>query len=83
MPPRDEPGIREEVSEIKDMVREIRTVLLGVPESTECGLCGEVKELAKSHYDLKKTVYTVIAFLVGSGVLTGAGIGISELVKLK
>ena len=85
MPPREEsrPDLRDEVADIKLMVKEIRTVLLGVPESEEKGLCGEVKELSKSHYDLRKTVYTVIAFMVGSGLLTGAGFGISELVKLK
>ena len=77
------PPLREEVAEIKLMVSEIRTVLLGIPDSEERGLCGEVKELSKSHYDLRKTVYTVIAFMVGSGLLTGAGFGISELIKLK
>ena len=77
------PPLREEVAEIKLMVSEIRTVLLGIPDSEERGFCGEVKELSKSHYDLRKTVYTVIAFMVGSGLLTGAGFGISELIKLK
>ena len=97
MPPKDRPGLAGDIDEVKEMLRlqgeklgdlrsdvkTISTVLLGVPDTEDKGLCGTVKEVADSHYDLRKVVYALIAFLVGSGLLTGAGFGISELVKLK
>ena len=77
------PPMREEITEIKLMVKEIRTVLLGVPGSEVKGLCGEVKEISDSHYDLRRNFYIVLAFMLGTGILTGASFGISELIKLK
>ncbi len=66
------PDLYEEVVEIKEIVKAVHQVLLGLPGTEERGLCGEVKELSASHYALKKTVYIVIAFLIGSGVITGS-----------
>jgi hypothetical protein len=97
MPPKDRPGLAGDIDEIKNLllaqgekleglhseIVTVKTVLLGIPGSEEKGLCGEVKEVADSHYDLRKVVYTLIAFLSGAGILTGTGYGIAELLKLK
>ena len=64
---------RQILSEIKEDVTTIKTVLLGVPDTEDTGVVGDVKNLYKRHNKLSKVVWILIAFLAGSGVL-GAGI---------
>ena len=52
----------------------IHNVLLGVDGYP--GLAARFEELAKSHYQLKRLVYTVFAFFAGSGILGGGIWGI-------
>ncbi len=74
------PELEEQLKQISDDVIEIKTVLLGVPNSEDTGLVGEIRDireshdcLSKKHYKLSQRVWILIAFLAGSGVL-GAGI---------
>jgi len=96
-PPATCPGFNGDLTEVKNilnrqnevlesqgrMLVEIRSVLLGVPDTDDRGLCGEVKEVSASHYSLRKSFWMLVAFLLGTGVLTGVGIGITDLVKIK
>ena len=61
----------------RKMLIEIRTVLLGA-EGEDNGLCAEVKRLAKGHAKLKLTVWVLITFLIGSGIIATS---ILELIK--
>ena len=60
---------RQRLDDTHDIVIEIKTVLLGA--NGDCGLCGDVKQLSSSHYRLRKYFWTLIGFLVGSGILAG------------
>ena len=51
----------------------IKTVLLGVPHSTDTGLVGKVNDLEKKHNKLANRVWLIIVSLAGSGAL-GAGV---------
>ena len=62
-----------------DTVTQLKTVLLGVNGDT--GLIGEFKEVKESHYKLRQRFYIFVGIIAGSGILTGAGIGIAELVQ--
>ena len=71
---------RQFIEEIYQTVTQLSTVLLGVPDTEDTGLVGEVKEiklnfnlLCKSHSKLKRNFYIVVATLLASGVL-GTGI---------
>lgn len=64
---------RQILSEIKEDVVEIKTVLLGVPDTEDTGVVGDVKDLKRKHSKLSQRVWILIAFLAGSGVL-GAGV---------
>lgn len=63
-----------------DTVTTLKTVLLGV--NSDPGLIGEFKEVKASHYKLRQRFYLLIGVLGGSGLLTGAGFGIAEIVKV-
>ena len=76
---------RQILSEIKEDVVEIKTVLLGVPDTEDTGVVGEIKNmreshdcLSKKHNKLSQRVWILIAFLAGSGVL---GVGIWGLLN--
>lgn len=75
------PDLERMVKETHDTVIKIETVLMGVPDSAEKGLCGQVAELSESHAQLKRLVYTVIGVLIGSGILGGATAAIIEVMK--
>ena len=64
--------------------------VLGIPGTDNKGMAGDVKDLRKSvteslkaicdnHDKLKAVVFGLIWFLIGTGILTGAGIGIAKL----
>ena len=57
------------IDETRESQIKLNTVLLGA--NGDDGLVGEVKELSKSHYLLKRNFWMLIAFLIGSGVITG------------
>ncbi len=67
------PELEEQLKQISDDVIEIKTVLLGVPNSEDTGLVGDLKDLRKRHNKLSQKFWILVAFLAGSGVL-GAGI---------
>ena len=58
------------LDETHDAVIQIRTVLLGV--NGDEGLVGIVQQVVKEQSKLKKTVWTLIGILVGSGVISGS-----------
>ncbi len=63
----------EQLKQISKDVIEIKTVLLGVPNSEDSGLVGDLKDLRTRHNKLSQKFWILVAFLAGSGVL-GAGI---------
>ncbi len=69
---------KQMIQEIHGTVIEQRTVLLGVPGTSDGGLVKEVlnnkkemRDIGKSHGKLKRTVWRMIGMLVGSGVIGG------------
>ena len=71
---------KQMIRETNEAVITLTTVLLGVPDTEETGLVGEVKEvklninaLDKSHSKLKRNFYLLVGTLVGSGAI-GSGI---------
>ena len=61
------------LQDIKDDQTEIKTVLLGVPNTDDRGLVGDVKALAEGHGKLKRNFWTLVGILIGSGII-GSGI---------
>lgn len=53
-------------------INEMHQVLLGINGSP--GLCKQFEGLVKSHYNLKRAFYCLVAFLVGSGVIAGTAL---------
>lgn len=64
----------QKLDETHDTVIELRTVLLGADGNE--GLCAKVEKVAKSHYKLKSYFWILVAFLVGTGIITGGIIGL-------
>ena len=62
------------LQETHDTVTQIRAVLLDTNGNE--GLASKVNKLCSSQYNLKRTVYILIAFLIGSGVITGTVLGV-------
>lgn len=58
---------RKKLDETHDSIIRIETVL----GNGDDGLVGDVKRIAKSHYNLKRNFIILVSFLAGSGVLTG------------
>ena len=50
-------------------ILEIHQGLYGVPNTPDDGMCGTVKENGKELFKLKRTVWTLIGVLVGTGIL--------------
>ncbi len=61
---------RQKLDETHDTVGKIKTVLVGL--NGDEGLVGQVSEIGKSHYKLKRNFWMLVGFLVGSGVITGS-----------
>lgn len=68
------------ILETHQAIIQLSTVLLGVPDTEDKGLVGEVKDvklnlnnLGKSHNKLKKNFWILVGALVGSGAI-GSGI---------
>ena len=57
------------IREIHETTIELKTVLLGVPETQNGGLVQDVRDLATSHYKLKKHFWILVGLLIGSGIL--------------
>lgn len=71
------------IQEIHSTSLETRTVLLGVPGTSDGGLVKEVlnnkkemRDIGKSHGKLKRTVWWLIGMLVGSGVIGASTYGL-------
>jgi hypothetical protein len=60
---------RQLIEETHDAVIGIKTFLFG-PEGQD-GLASDFRKLAQSHYHLQRTVWCLIALLVGLGILSG------------
>ncbi len=74
MSPRDDELLRL-ARETHDKVTKLETAIFGLPDTEDKGLCGEVRELSKSHYNLRRLFFMLLAFMVGAGFLTGLGLG--------
>ena len=77
----------EKLDIIRDDVTQIKTVLLGVPNTGDKGLVGFVREerearidLNNRHRKLSKSFWLLIGILSGSGVLGGGALGIAKLI---
>lgn len=71
--------VRDEIAPTAKVVSSLKTTLVGQEEEDNGGLCGDVKYLIKDHSALKRNFYILVAFLIGSGAITG---GIWALLKL-
>lgn len=60
----------------KQMIQEIFTVLLGVPDTDDRGLVGLVDYVVKDHNRLKKNFWMLVGILVGSGVIASSVFGL-------
>jgi hypothetical protein len=58
-------------------VAAIKQCLLGY--NGQHGLCHEFEEVKEDHYKLRRTVIVLIAFIAGSGCITG---GVAAMVNL-
>jgi len=72
------PLTREEEKQMMQDIAAIKQCLLGYDGNL--GLVKEVQEIKDDHYKLKRIVFGLIAFLGGSGLLVGGGIGINYLI---
>lgn len=77
----------EQIQETHDTVVTIKAVLLGVPDTDDTGLVGDVKSLAEQHntldskhHKLSRNFWILVAALGGSGVLGGGIWGLLQQV---
>jgi len=59
----------EMITEIHDKVTRMETVMLGVPDTDDAGICGEVKNLRKDMNHFKRNFWTLVGLLIVSGVI--------------
>ena len=81
MSPDEVKALEDKLDSIAGDVKEIRTVLLGVPNTDDKGVVGKVNDVCDNHVALKNKVYLAVGLLAGSGILTGTGVGIWQAVK--
>ena len=74
------PNSKEQLKQVCEDTVKIKTVLLGIPNTTEKGLAGDIKDIKeyltivdKKYNKLSQKFYILVSFLAGSGVL---GIGV-------
>lgn len=78
----------EMVYDMYEKVTQIHTALYGIPNTEEKGMCGsfialkqDFKDFREKDYNkFKGNVIKVFAFVLGTGALTGAGIGLDKLI---
>jgi hypothetical protein len=68
----------KQIGETHDAVIAIKTVLLGVPDSDDKGLVGQVNDVCESHSKLKTVVFWLIGILIGSGIIAGTAVGVAR-----
>jgi len=66
------------LQDVQERMMRIETVLLGVPNTNDKGLVGEVKELKTKYRNLSTRVWLIIVAIAGSGALGG---GIYQLLR--
>lgn len=66
--------------EIK-LLRELHQAVIGIPGTDDKGMMGKLNTLCDEHGKLKITVYTLIALLIGGGIITGSIFGLPALLK--
>lgn len=73
----DKPTSRTLLEETHDTVIRLSTILLGIPGTDETGLVGEVKQIKtdvngvySKHRKLSLRVWILVAFFVGSGIIS-------------
>jgi len=76
-----EKSSEELIREIYEAVIQMRTALFGMPDSNDKGLFGEFNGLKKDYYSFKRWALIVFGILVGSGALSGAIYGLTQVVK--
>ena len=81
MSPDDIKALEDKIDSMAIDVKEIRTVLLGVPDTDDKGVVGKVNDVCDNHVALKNKVYLAVGLLAGSGILTGTRVGIWQAVK--
>ena len=74
---------RKILEDIRESQTEQRTVLLGIPDTDDRGLVGEVKDikmnvsaLGSSHGKLKRNFWLLVGTLVGSGIISSSIYGL-------
>ena len=61
------------IEETHSTVIELKTVLLGIPGTSNGGLVKQVNDVSKSHGRLKRNFWILVGILIGSGLL-GTGL---------
>lgn len=79
MPPGDKLTPKEAIYDTRERLVRMETVLIGVPDTDDKGLVGTVKDntdnldtTRKKVGKLEIRIWILIAFLIGSGVVSGA-----------
>ena len=67
------------VRETHDKVNTLFTTLLGVPHTSDKGLCGRFEAHGCELFKLKRNFYILVGVLIGLGVITGGAYGAIEL----
>ncbi len=72
------PTSDELIQEVHKTVSELKVVLVGIPDTDDKGVCGEIKdiklahnELAIQHRKLSRNFWLLVGTLTGSGVIGG------------
>jgi hypothetical protein len=65
---------REKLDATYNLVKELKVVLLG--KNSDKGLVGDFLAVAKSHWNLRRNFWILVALLFGAGILTGSLVGV-------
>lgn len=63
----------------KQMLKDAHDAVIRMEATLNNGIKKQLAEVCESHYKLKRNTYFIVGILVGSGVITGGYIGISNL----
>lgn len=64
---------RQLIEETHETVIELKTVILGVPGTSNGGLVKQVNEISKSNNRLRRNFWILVGLLIGSGII-GTGV---------
>ncbi len=82
------PDFEQLIREMSNRIIRIETLLVGIPDTDDGGLCGEVKGIRKTvsdvyekHDKLSRAFYILVGTLLGSGILGGGAYALLAVIK--